>query len=65
MSMRILITILSLLVLAASAQGVEKPGAAYAEGLAPKKLVLSIGVDRFQDPVWRALKYSRKDAGSV
>ncbi len=35
------------------------------EGLRPKKFVLSIGMGRFDDPVWRTLRFSRKDAGDV
>jgi hypothetical protein len=41
------------------------PGAAYADGLTPKKLVLAVGIDRFQDPLWRGLKFPRQDAKSV
>lgn len=35
------------------------------EGLRPKKLVLSIGVGKFDSPLWRELRYSRKDASDL
>ncbi|MBC7659740.1 MAG: caspase family protein [Chitinophagaceae bacterium] len=38
---------------------------AVLEGLRPKKFVLSIGMGKFQDPVWRELRFSRKDARDV
>lgn len=36
-----------------------------AEGLRPKKFVLSIGVGKFQSPMWHELRYARKDAEDV
>lgn len=35
------------------------------ESLRPKKLVLSIGMGKFDDPVWRELRFARKDASDV
>ncbi len=41
------------------------PENAVVESLRPKKFVLSIGVGQFENPLWRQLRYARKDAEDV
>ena len=36
-----------------------------AEGLRPKKFILSIGMGKFDNAVWRELRFSRKDAKDI
>ncbi len=36
-----------------------------AEGLRPKKFVLSVGVGEFQSNLWHPLRYARKDASDI
>lgn len=38
---------------------------AVVDSLRPKKFVLSIGMGKFQDPIWRELRFARKDASDV
>ncbi|RYZ47605.1 MAG: hypothetical protein EOP07_26735, partial [Proteobacteria bacterium] len=38
---------------------------AVVEGLRPKKFILSIGMGKFDNAVWRELRFSRKDAGDM
>lgn len=38
---------------------------ALVEGLRPKKFILSIGMGKFDNAVWRELRFSRKDAGDM
>ncbi len=35
------------------------------DSLRPKKFILSIGMGRFDDPVWRELRFARKDASDM
>lgn len=38
---------------------------AVIDSLRPKKFVLSIGMGKFDDPLWRELRFSRKDASDI
>lgn len=38
---------------------------ALVDSLRPKKFILSIGMGRFDDPVWRELRFARKDASDM
>ena len=36
-----------------------------AAGLKPKKIILSVGIDKFSDPVWPSLRFTRTDAKNM
>src|SRR6266508_3664834 len=44
---------------------VDVPGETLARAHAPRRLALVIGIDRFDDPQWRPLRFPEADAASV
>lgn len=44
---------------------VDVPGETLARAHAPRRLALVIGIDRFDDPQWRSLRFPEADAASV
>ena len=53
------------LLLAGPGQAEESKKASILDALRPKKLILSIGINEFSDPIWPDLRYAAKDAEDI
>jgi uncharacterized caspase-like protein len=70
---RLVLMLLGALLACASPSAYEKGGlvplkldeAALSSAYAPRRIALLVGISEFQDPQWRALRYSEKDAADL